>query len=226
MIKIALAQINPCVGDLAANSAKIIANIKAARAKGADIVVLPELALVGYPPEDLLLKPHFIEENLRYLTLIKNECKGIIAFVGFVDKFRGKIYNSCAFIEKGSIREGVRRTVMSELRAQFRPEFLNRVDEIVLFKPLTREEMVRIVDLQLEDLKKRLAEQGISLEVKSGARDLIAEQAYDPIFGARPLKRFIQQHVETPVARKLIGGEAREGAALKVSARNGQLLVE
>lgn len=105
MLKIALAQINPCVGDLEANARKIIANIKEAKAKGVDIIIFPELALVGYPPEDLLLKPYFIEENLRYLQLIKKECKGIIVFVGFVDKVKDKIYNSCAFIQNEAIRD-------------------------------------------------------------------------------------------------------------------------
>ena len=105
MIKIALAQINACVGDLEKNAHKIIANIRAAKDKGVDMVIFPELALVGYPPEDLLLKPYFIEENLRYLQLIKKECRGIIAFVGFVDKLKDKIYNSCAFIQNGQIRD-------------------------------------------------------------------------------------------------------------------------
>jgi NAD+ synthase (glutamine-hydrolysing) len=105
MIKIALAQINACVGDLEKNAHKIIANIRAAKDKGVDMVIFPELALVGYPPEDLLLKPYFIEENLRYRQLIKKECRGIIAFVGFVDKLKDKIYNSCAFIQNGQIRD-------------------------------------------------------------------------------------------------------------------------
>jgi NAD+ synthase (glutamine-hydrolysing) len=105
MLRIALAQVNPCVGALSSNADKIIANIKKAKSNGADIVVFPELALAGYPPEDLLLKPHFIEENLRCLKLIKNECKGISAFIGFADKFKDKIYNSCAFIQDGNIRD-------------------------------------------------------------------------------------------------------------------------
>lgn len=109
MIKIAIAQINPCVGDLRGNSDKIIACIKKVKSNGTDLIVFPELALVGYPPEDLLLKPHFIDANLRYLNLIKNECEGIIALVGFVDKVKDKIYNSCAFIQNGILRDVYRK---------------------------------------------------------------------------------------------------------------------
>jgi NAD+ synthase (glutamine-hydrolysing) len=105
MLKIALAQVNPCVGDLKNNAHKIIANIRSAKAKGAEVVVFPELSLTGYPPEDLLLKPHFINENLRYLRLIKEECRNIIAFVGFVDRVKNNIYNACAFIQNGNIRD-------------------------------------------------------------------------------------------------------------------------
>jgi ATP-dependent Clp protease ATP-binding subunit ClpB len=128
--------------------------------------------------------------------------------------------------DQGHIREDVKRLVMEELRARFRPEFLNRVDEVVLFKPLTLEEVTRIVDLQVEDLHRRLTDQRIALEMTAGAKQFIAEQAYDPVFGARPLKRFIQQHIETPIARKVLAGEAREGGQVKVTLKNGDLLLE
>lgn len=105
MIKIAIAQINPCVGDLKGNYQKIIENIKKAKKKKADIVVFGELILCGYPPEDLLLKPHFVKENIRYLNKIKSCTKGIAIIVGFVDKEGDEIYNSYAFIVNGKIKD-------------------------------------------------------------------------------------------------------------------------
>jgi len=105
MLKIALAQINPCVGDIEYNAGKIISNIKKAKKLNANIVIFPELALTGYPPEDLLLKPHFIEENLRYLKLIEKESKNITVFLGFVDKFKERIYNSCALLKDGALKD-------------------------------------------------------------------------------------------------------------------------
>jgi NAD+ synthase (glutamine-hydrolysing) len=105
MLKVALAQINPCVGDLEGNTNKIIGYLRKARQKNADIVVFPELALTGYPPEDLLLKPHFIDKNLRCLELIKNDCKDIVAVVGFIDKDKDKIYNSCALIQEQKLKD-------------------------------------------------------------------------------------------------------------------------
>lgn len=109
MLKIALAQINPCVGDIEYNANKIISNIKKARNAKANIIIFPELALTGYPPEDLLLKPHFIEENLRYLKIIEKESKGIIVLLGFVDKSEEKIYNACAFIKDGILKDIYRK---------------------------------------------------------------------------------------------------------------------
>jgi NAD+ synthase (glutamine-hydrolysing) len=105
MIKVALAQINPCVADIEGNANKIIAHIRKARKKGIELLVFSELALVGCPPEDLLLKPHFIEENLRYLRIIKEECRDIIVLLGFVDKKKDKIYNSCALIQDKEIKD-------------------------------------------------------------------------------------------------------------------------
>ncbi|MDD4955232.1 MAG: NAD+ synthase [Candidatus Omnitrophica bacterium] len=109
MLKVALAQINTCVGDIKYNADKIISNINKAKSVNADIVIFPELSLTGYPPEDLLLKPHFIEENLRYLKIIEKETKGIIALLGFVDKLKEKIYNSCAFLKDGALKDVYRK---------------------------------------------------------------------------------------------------------------------
>jgi len=105
MLKVALAQINPCVGDIEYNANKIISNIRKAKKLHADIIIFPELSLTGYPPEDLLLKPHFVEKNLRYLKIIEKESKDIIVLLGFVDKFKERIYNSCAFLKDGILQD-------------------------------------------------------------------------------------------------------------------------
>ena len=125
----------------------------------------------------------------------------------------------------GRIREGVRNQVMEALREHFRPEFLNRVDEIVLFKPLTQSELESIVDLQMAELGERLAEQQIGLSVTPAARRLIAERGYDPVYGARPLKRFIQQAVETPAARALLNRQRGAAGTLKIDVKNDELTV-
>ncbi len=120
-------------------------------------------------------------------------------------------------IENGTISDSVRDEIMSELRHQFRPEFLNRVDEIVLFKPLLREEVKKIVALQFEELNGRLAEQGITLDVDDTVMTYIADKAYNPVYGARPIKRFMQQTVETPLAHKIIAGELADGDTMKLT---------
>jgi ATP-dependent Clp protease ATP-binding subunit ClpB len=125
----------------------------------------------------------------------------------------------------GEIPEGVRRRVIDELRRHFRPEFLNRVDDVVLFKPLRHEEILKIVDLQLADLRRRLAEQRIALEVTDEARRWLADAGYDPVYGARPLKRVIQQRVETPAARLIVANRVAPGGVLKVITRDGDVTV-
>jgi ATP-dependent Clp protease ATP-binding subunit ClpB len=127
--------------------------------------------------------------------------------------------------DRGEIAEDARDRVMAELRAGFRPEFLNRVDEIVLFKPLTLEEIERIVDLQFAGIRARLADRRLTLEVTEAARALIAREGYDPVYGARPLRRFIQREVETRIARALIGGDIRDGATVTVDADDDELVV-
>jgi ATP-dependent Clp protease ATP-binding subunit ClpB len=111
----------------------------------------------------------------------------------------------------GHLAEGIRETVMQELRKHFRPEFLNRVDETVLFKPLSREQIKEIIELLLGRLRGRLKDRKITLELTDAARNFIADNAYDPVYGARPLRRYLQQKIETTLARQLIGGELREG---------------
>ncbi|MFA7061687.1 MAG: ATP-dependent chaperone ClpB [Pedobacter sp.] len=125
----------------------------------------------------------------------------------------------------GDIREEARHNVMRELRAGFRPEFLNRVDDIVLFKPLHLDEIIRITDLLAEQLKSRLRERRISLEISDEALRFIAEAGYDPVYGARPLKRYLQRELETRVARAIISGGVNEGGTIRVDVVDGKLVL-
>ena len=125
----------------------------------------------------------------------------------------------------GEVKSEARALVMSSLRSHFRPEFLNRIDEIVLFKPLTFTEIERIVDLQLNELRERLAEQRITLEATEEARRFMAEQGFDPAYGARPLRRFISREVETRVARALLRGDLPEDSTIVVDVADGELTV-
>ncbi len=125
----------------------------------------------------------------------------------------------------GQITEKARSQVMGELRRHFRPEFLNRVDDIVLFKPLTLEEIKQIIDLLTADLVRRLKSRRLKLELTPQARDFIAEAGYDPVYGARPLKRYIQHSLETRLGRALISGLIPDGATIRVDVQNGELVV-
>ncbi|MSN25657.1 MAG: ATP-dependent chaperone ClpB [Geobacter sp.] len=125
----------------------------------------------------------------------------------------------------GEIREESRIAVMNELKHSFRPEFLNRVDDIVLFKPLHLDEVKKIAGLLAEQLKYRLKEQRITLEISDEAMEFIAKAGYDPVYGARPLKRYLQRELETRVARSIIGGKALEGSVLQVDVENDKLKV-
>ena len=125
----------------------------------------------------------------------------------------------------GEIKPDVREAVMGELRRHFRPEFLNRVDDIVLFKPLTQAEIERIVDLMFDDLRARLADRRMVLELTEAGRRLIADEGFDPVYGARPLRRFISREVETRIARALLAGDVEDGAVVTVDAQDGELVV-
>ncbi len=125
-----------------------------------------------------------------------------------------------------TIPESVRESVMTEVRRAFRPEFLNRIDETVLFKPLTLDEITRIVDLLVADLNKRLAERRVTVEFDKKAREWAAEKGYDPVFGARPLKRFLQRHVETKLARALVAGEVADGSTVKFTVKGEELVMK
>jgi ATP-dependent Clp protease ATP-binding subunit ClpB len=124
------------------------------------------------------------------------------------------------------ITDDTKEHVMNMLRQNFKPEFLNRIDEIVIFKPLSLEEIEKIVDLLLEELKKRLEEREIEVEMTEAARRHIAETGYDPVYGARPLKRYIQKALETEIAKKIIAGVIADGDNIKVDFREGELHID
>ena len=113
---------------------------------------------------------------------------------------------------------------MGELRQHFRPEFLNRVDDIVLFKPLTLQEVEQIVGLMTEDLSKRLQDQHVKVEITEAARRFIAESGYDPVYGARPLKRAIQQYIENPLSLEILKGNIAEGDRVAAELHGQQIV--
>ena len=125
----------------------------------------------------------------------------------------------------GRIMESARDQVMAELRQHFRPELLNRIDDIVLFKPLQAAEVRRIVDLLLVSLRERLADRRITIEVTDAAKTFLGSQGYDPVYGARPLKRFLQRELETRIGRKLIAGDIVDGSVVTVDLLDGQLAI-
>ncbi|MFF5992156.1 ATP-dependent chaperone ClpB [Prauserella flavalba] len=125
----------------------------------------------------------------------------------------------------GEIKPEARERVMAALRGHFRPEFLNRIDDIVLFKPLTEAEIERIVELMTEELRARLAERRMTLELSDQARHFIAQQGFDPVYGARPLRRFIAREVETRIGRALLGGDVHDGATIHIGLSGGGLTV-
>ena len=123
----------------------------------------------------------------------------------------------------GRITEDARDAIQREMRSHFRPEFLNRVDDIVLFKPLTLAEIRQIVELQTTDLSNRLAARGIGLELTDEALDFVARSGFDPVYGARPLKRFLQHELETRIGRAIISGQVTDGSTIEVSVERGGL---
>ncbi|MBW6510931.1 MAG: ATP-dependent chaperone ClpB [Desulfuromonadaceae bacterium] len=124
---------------------------------------------------------------------------------------------------QGEISDDARTAVMAELRRHFRPEFLNRVDDTVLFKPLHKDEIAAIIELLINELRARLTERNIALTISDAAKRFIADAAYDPVYGARPLKRYLQHNLETAIGRKLISGEIADGAEIIVEVDNGKL---
>jgi ATP-dependent Clp protease ATP-binding subunit ClpB len=126
---------------------------------------------------------------------------------------------------EGQPAEAAREQVMEVVRRAFRPEFLNRLDEIILFNRLGRNEMKRIVDIQLKHLQALLAERKIALEIDETAKTWLANTGYDPVYGARPLKRVIQRTLQNPLATMLLAGTIRDGDTVNVSVRDGHLTI-
>jgi ATP-dependent Clp protease ATP-binding subunit ClpB len=137
----------------------------------------------------------------------------------------GSQYLTADAAADGEIKPDARERVLAEMREYFRPEFLNRLDDIVLFKPLTPAEIEHIVDLMMGDVRSRLAERQMKLEVTEGVKHFIAEQGFDPVYGARPLRRFIAREVETRLGRALLAGDVRDGATIRVAYTDGELTV-
>ncbi|HME90382.1 MAG TPA: AAA family ATPase, partial [Myxococcaceae bacterium] len=128
-----------------------------------------------------------------------------------------------AMASRQRLDDPTKQEVMEQLRQQFRPEFLNRVDEIVIFEPLRREDIGRIIDLQLKRLQKLLAERNLQIELHPSAREFLIERGYDPVYGARPLKRAIQKYLQDPLAMKVLAGEFRPGDSIIAEAAKDEL---
>ena len=128
--------------------------------------------------------------------------------------------------EKGEIKPEAEEMVMNDLRGHFRPEFLNRLDEIIMFKPLTKDNIGMIVDLMVQELDRRLSDQELSLELTDSARSHVIEEGYDPVYGARPLKRYLQKYVETLAARKILSGDVHAGDTLVLDIEDGNFIVK
>lgn len=127
--------------------------------------------------------------------------------------------------EKGDIKTEAQDMVMNDLRSHFRPEFLNRLDEIILFKPLTKNNIGNIVDLMVAELDRRLSDQELSLTLTEAAKAQVVENGYDPVYGARPLKRYLQNYVETLAAKKILSGDVHAGDTLELDVRDGQFII-
>ena len=124
----------------------------------------------------------------------------------------------------GSISEEAQEAVKRELRGAFRPEFLNRLDEIIMFRPLTRENLTGIIDIMVDGLRSRLADRSLGLELTDEAKALIIDRGYDPLYGARPLRRYLQSSAETLIAKRILAGELPAGSTLVLDVENGELV--
>jgi ATP-dependent Clp protease ATP-binding subunit ClpB len=191
--------------------------------------------LVGAPPGYI-----GFEEGGQLTEMVRRKPYSVV-LLDEIEKAHADVFHVLLqVLDDGRLTDGQGRTVdfkntivimtsnapKDELPRLFRPEFLNRVDEIINFHRLTEEHLKRIVDIQLETLRARLAERHIGLELTNAARDLLIHVGYDPAFGARPLKRAIQKEVETPLARKLVAGEVKEGQNVHLDVRKGEMIFE
>jgi ATP-dependent Clp protease ATP-binding subunit ClpB len=135
----------------------------------------------------------------------------------------GSTYLLDGIDDQGNISDTANQAVMNDLRAHFRPEFLNRLDEIIMFKPLTKDNVYDIIDLLVADVNKRLADREISLTLTEAAKNYVVEHGYDPTYGARPLKRYLQKHVETQAARLMLQGDIGAGETIEIDVEDGHL---
>jgi ATP-dependent Clp protease ATP-binding subunit ClpB len=124
--------------------------------------------------------------------------------------------------QQGANEWEIEAAIKDVLKTSFRPEFLNRIDETIIFHPLSRDQLAKIVDVQLNYLRKRLASRNLRLTITEAAERLLAEEGYDPVYGARPLKRVIQQRIENPLAQRILGGEFTEGDAIRIDVEPGK----
>lgn len=137
----------------------------------------------------------------------------------------GSEYLLNANISNGEIDENTRALIDRELKTHFRPEFLNRLDEIIIFKPLTKEQIIKIIDLRVDEIQQKLIEKGISIELTTKAKEYVMENAFDINFGARPIKRFLQKNVETLIAREILKGTIKEGDHIKIDIVDGKFVI-
>ena len=136
----------------------------------------------------------------------------------------GSSYLLDGILEDGSIDEAVQEQVMEEVRSRFKPEFLNRLDEIIMFKPLTKKNIGEIIHLLIEELNERLKTREVSVELSPAAIEFVVEHGYDPNYGARPLKRFLQKHVETLSAKLILQNKVEEGNVIYIDLKEDQLI--
>ncbi len=137
----------------------------------------------------------------------------------------GSEYLLSGIDERGDIGEGVREKVMGDLHVHFRPEFLNRVDDIVLFRPLKKDDIIKIIGLALEQIQRRLDDRSITMNVTEAAKGLIADKSYAPVYGARPVKRYLQRFIETEIGKLIIGGELKDGDSVEIDTKDGELKI-
>jgi len=127
---------------------------------------------------------------------------------------------------EGNIRPEAEKMVINELRAHFRPEFLNRLDETILFHPLTKENIASIIDILIADVNRRLVSKEVSIRLTDAAKHLVTERGYDPMYGARPLKRYLQKNVETLAAKLILNGNIGSGDVIVIDDKMGELIAE
>ena len=217
--------------DIPHNLAAMTAALAQAAADGADLVVFGESTLQGF---DCLCWSYAADRDMalpldsapiRQLQDAAQKYATAISF-GFIERDGDALYSSCAFIgADGEITQEAKDQVDTLLHHTFRPEFLNRLDEIVFYKPLTKANITGIIDLQIESLNKRLADKQLRCELTDTAKQLIIDTSYDPQFGARPLRRYIQHTVETLIAKKILAGSILPGETITVDVENGELVI-